>query len=155
MLRLFKTVVLYLSVLAMPLQGYAASTMLYCGPSHQHTTMAHEAAHGLPHGHANNPAADHLYQVHATVSLDSIGHASSDDAGNFASDDLGLEKKNGKLGAHDSSEHAACFVGAAIPASGLRFQPADQAIERISSKQFLSIGFVTDGPRRPPRSFLV
>lgn len=152
MLRLFKTVLLYLSMLAIPTQGFAASTLLFCGPAHQHTMTGQEANQYSARGHANNFTADHQYQLQPTVSSDSIGHASSDEAVNFASSDRGLAK-GGELGAHESSEHAACFVGAAVPASSLRFQPAEQTIVRIASKQVPDIGFVTDGPTRPPRSF--
>lgn len=151
MWRLLKTVMLYLSMLAIPAQGFAASTMLYCGPAHQHTTAGQDTDHYSVHGHANNFAADHQQQLRPSVSSDSIGHASSDEAVDFTSSDRGLAK-GGEPGAHESSEHAACSVGAAVPASRLRFQPAEQAIEAIASTQLPNIGFVTDGPTRPPRS---
>ena len=152
MSRLFKTVVLYLSMLTLPAQGFAASTMLHCGPAHQHTVTGQETNQYPAHGHANNLAADHRYQLQATVSLDSIGLASSDEAVSPASSDRGPAKA-GELAAHESSEYAACCALTAVTASSLRFPPANQAIEGIASKQFPSICFVTDGPTRPPRSF--
>src|SRR3989304_1060185 len=152
MSRLSKRIVLYLSILTLPAQGFAASTMLHCGPAHQHSVSVQETNQYPAHGHANNMAADYRYQLQPTVSLDSIGLASSDEAVSLASSNTGPPKA-GEPGAHESSEHAACSVGAAVPASSLEFQPAEQTIVPIASKQFPSICFVTDGPPRPPRSF--
>lgn len=151
MSRFLKTVVLYLSMLLIPVQGYAASTMLHCGPAHQHTPSAQEAAQGSAHGHANS--ADHRHQGEAALSPDSIAYAPIGEEPAFTAGDRGLAK-GGEAGVHDGSEHAACPVGAAVSASSLGFQPAEQTIERIAPNHFLNIAFVTDAPARPPRSFL-
>jgi hypothetical protein len=126
--RLFKIAVLYLSMLVIPAQGFAASTMLSCGPAHQHTKTAQ--------GDANSFSAHHQSLPQAVASLDPVGHATGDEEVKFS-----------------SSEHAACAMGAAVPASSVRFQPAAHAIGRIALEQFMKFGFVTDGPIRPPRSF--
>lgn len=152
MSRLFKTLVLYLSMLAIPAQGFAASTILYCGPAHQHTTTGEAIEQSLAHGHANNFAADRKRQDQAAEALNSTGHDSSREELKFTSSDRGPAKA-GELGAHESSEYAACCALAAVTASSLVFPPANQAIEGIASKHLLNIGFVTDGPRRPPRFF--
>ena len=150
MSRLFETIVLCLSLLAFSAQGFAAP--LDCGLVHQHTTTVPHTDHNSAQGHANKSSAVRHNQLQAVVSLGSIDHVSSDEAVSPANGDRG-QAKAGEPGAHESSEHAACSVGAAVPASSLKFQPAEQTIVRIASKQFPSIGFVTDGPTRPPRSF--
>lgn len=152
MSRLFKTIVLYVSMLVIPVQGFAASAMLHCGFVHQHPTAGQTADHHLARGDANRLAAHHQFRSEADVLQISVGRASSGEALNLTSSDHGLAK-SGDSGAHEGSEHAACPVGAAVPASSLRFEPARQAAERIASTQLLNIGFVTDGPIRPPRSF--
>ncbi|MGP1691484.1 MAG: hypothetical protein ACTS6O_03145 [Giesbergeria sp.] len=143
---------LYLSILSISAQGFAASTMLYCGPAHQHRMTVQETDHHSARGHADDYAADRQHRLQPAVSPVSVVHASSDEKANFTSSDRDLAK-GWESGAHEGSEHAACSVGAAVPASSLRFQPAEQAIEPVASRQLLNIGFVTDGPIRPPRSF--
>ncbi len=152
MSRLLKSVALYLLMLAIPVQGFAAATMLHCGLAHQHTTKAPEPDHPVAHGHADSFAADHQNQLRAVLSSDSISYASIDEAVIFAAVDSGLAI-GGDAGVHDSGDHAACAAGAVVAVSSLRFQPADQAIERVALKQLLNIAFVTDAPTRPPRSF--
>ncbi len=150
--HLFKTVALYLLMLAIPVQAFTATTMLHCGLAHQHTTKAQEPAHRSAQGHANNFAADQRHQLSAAVASDSTPYALIGEAVSFATGDSALAK-GGDTGTHESSEHAACSAGAVVPASSLRFQPADQAIERVASIQFLNIAFVTGAPARPPRAF--
>lgn len=152
MLRLFKTIVLYLSMLAIPAQGYAASTMLFCGPAPQGVKTAQEIGHHAAPSHVSISSARHQGHLVVAVSARSAGYASSDEKADIANSDKGLGNA-GDSDAHESSEHAACSVGAAIPASSVRFQPEEQAIEPMTSSPFRNTGFVTDGPRRPPRTF--
>lgn len=152
MLRLLKTVLLYLSMLVIPAQGYAASTMLFCGPAPQRVKTGQEFHHHSARSHVNVLPARHQAHVAPLASVDALGCASSVEAVEITSSDRG-PVTDGELAAHESSEHAACSVAAAISASGVRFQPAEQAIERIALNRFVNTDFVTDGPRRPPRSF--
>ncbi len=151
--RFLKSVALYLLMLAFPVQGFAAATMLHCGLVHQHTTKAPEPDHRPAHGHADSFAADSQNQLPAALSSDSSAYASIDEAGIFAAAGSGLALGGG-TGVHDSGDHPACVAGGVVAASNLRFQPADQAIEPFASKQILNVAFVTDAPTRPPRSFL-
>jgi len=153
MLRLFKTIGLYLLMLAIPVQGFAATTMLHCGFAHQHTPSAQEPSHVSVLGHAIGLVADQQHKMPAAASADSASYASIDAAAAFSAADNSLAK-GGDAGAHGSSEHAACHAGAIAPASSLKFQHADATIERLDSKQRLNIAFVTGAPARPPRSSL-
>ncbi|MBE0627913.1 MAG: hypothetical protein IH606_24225 [Burkholderiales bacterium] len=149
--RFLKTLVLYLSMLLIPLQGYAASTTLHCGLAHQHTQWAQETAHASAHAHAKN--ADHRHQGVAALSPESIAYAQFGAEPAFTAGDRGLAT-GGVADVHNGSEHAACPVGTAVPASTLRFQPAEQNIERAARNHFPNIAFITDAPARPPRSLL-
>ena len=153
MSRLLKSVLLYLMMLAIPAQGFAASTLLFCGPAHQRVKPAQETDHHSGHGHPYARAADHQAHVLPAVSVASVGLASIAAAGDFrnSDNDPGNAGEPSKL---SCSACAACCMGAAAPASDRKLQPAGLAIERTASTPFHYIGFVTDGPRRPPRSFL-
>lgn len=153
MSRLSKSLLLYLLMLAIPAQGFAASTLLFCGPAHQRVTTAQESDHHSGHGHSYARAADHQAHVLPAVSVDSVGLASIDAEGDSTNNDyaLGIAGEPGKL---SCSACAACCMGVAAPASDQKLQPAGLASERMAATSFRHIGFVTDGPRRPPRSFL-
>jgi hypothetical protein len=153
MSRLSKSLLLYLLMLAIPAQGFAASTLLFCGPVHQRGTTAQESDHHSGHGHSYTRAADHQAHLLPAVSVNSPGLASIDAAGDSTNSDGGLGIA-GEPGKSSCSACAACCMGVAAPATEQRLQPADPAIERTAATPFRSIGFVTDGPRRPPRSFL-
>ena len=59
MVRL-RAFLLWLMMLAVPFQGYAAAAMAFCAP--ESAQSAHD--HSL-HGHASNPDADHHHPVNA------------------------------------------------------------------------------------------
>jgi len=152
MSRFFKTVVLYLSMLTVPIQGYAASTMLFCGTAHHRSTASQGTERHSSHSHANDSAGEHQHVHPAAVFADSSGNAPGGEAVDMGGNHLSLAT-NADLGAHESSDYADCCVMAAVPVSSMGFQPAERAIERFVSAKFPNIGFVTDGPIRPPRSF--
>jgi hypothetical protein len=63
--------ILWLLLLALPAQGYAAATMMRCGPTHSSHQMPDEtshAGHDGAHttGHAAHAAAAHATAAHAT-----------------------------------------------------------------------------------------
>lgn len=112
---------------ALAFQGYAAATMLNCGPNHHpmSATTVHDAALSesvVEHQHA--ASGDHPHQDH-----------------------------------HDKvskcSVCAACCVGAALPAAALVFAPAVSSGLPTSLFSIGAVGFLTDGPDRPPRLSLV
>lgn len=155
MLRLFKTVLLYLLMLAIPAQGFAASTMLFCGPSHQRMVSAQDSARHAAHGHSGalTLVADHQDHTPSADSMDSLGHASAHEVAAPHDSDSG-PGKTGDIAKFKCSACAACCVSAAITASDLKLPLANQAFEPIASRPIPYVGFLTDGPRRPPRTFL-
>ena len=153
MSRLFKSVVLCLSMLAIPVQGFAASTMLLCGLAGQDVKTAQVTEHQFVHSHFNTLLAEHRSHAPLTVVLDSVDLAASDQGGDFTNSDNG-PGNTGEPGEVSCSACAACCTGTALMASDRKLQPAGLAIERMAPTPFRNIGFVTDGPKRPPRSFL-
>ena len=147
--RLFQTVLLYLLMLAIPAQGYAASTMLSCGPAHQRMTAAEAGDHRASGRSADVSRADRHGHALPSAFVDYAAYVSSDESTELTARAKDLEKA-ADLDEFNCSACAACCMGAAFPARGQTLQPAGQAIERIVSRPLFDIGFVTDGPRRPP-----
>lgn len=116
-----RAALMWVLLFALPFQGYAAATMLNCGPAPHRMAAAPSAAVDV-HQHA--ASGDHQHQDH-----------------------------------HDKvskcSVCAACCVGAALPAAALVFAPAMPAGVPSSFFSIGAVGFLTDGPDRPPRLFLV
>ena len=143
MWKILKTALVWLVVLAVPAQGFAASTMLFCGPMHERMTSA-AGADGSGHHHSAGTNSDHDH--HAAVSGQPASAAPADAAAD-------LEKAD-NLAKFSCSACATCCVGAALVASGSVLPLDNPADERIVSASSPNAGFVTGGPQRPPRSFL-
>ena len=133
----FKTFVLWLMMLATPIQGFAAATMMLCEPMHQQMAFAEqdESMHEM-HRHADN----------------TLGHAT----GNSASDSSNA--------AHDHDNHhsagkcnmcSACCMLVAMTAP--EFQSVSQLPISSQVIPFFSTalrGFVPESLERPPRNTL-
>jgi hypothetical protein len=136
MRTLFRSLILWLALLAVPFQGFAAATMLPCAPATNRSAAdAHgmQAADGAGHGHA-------AMHKHAAAA----GHAASDSGagqGHHASAKCGT--------------CAACCIGAAMA-------PAPTLAVASIAPQSVSIPFDAGHlptvhptlPERPPRSSL-
>lgn len=146
--RLFKTAVLYLLLLALPVQGYAASAVSGCGPGHLGLPTAQAGEAGPALGHAQAQAADHHRDLGAAPS-----EASGPIASNDANGDSGPGNAAGSEGP-GCSACAGCCLGAAVTASETNFRLAVRFVDLPDAALFRNIGFLTDGPRRPPRAFL-
>ena len=120
MQRAFRAILVWVMVIAMPLQGVAASAMVLCGPLHDGAGRAH-GAHGVQapaHGsspverHVRTHAADEAH-THAQHSAGDPAHADPeatadvDTAADFA-------PHHGK---HGCSVCASCCIALALPAS--------------------------------------
>lgn len=125
--RTLRLLVAWLMLLALPLQGWAAATMLGCGQQHAHAAAA-AAQHADHH-------ADHAHPAHAAAH----GHA---DEGAHAD------------GAGSCASCAACMVGLALPAASLALADPPVAGEPRLRAPPAPVSFVTGGPDRPPRTVL-
>ena len=138
----FRSVLMWLLLTALPVQGFAAATMLNCGPNHQQMWQASAAAEADSSVHA---AHDHH---HNAVDAD-VGEAPA--AGQPSDDGNSLAQLN-KAAKFKCSACAACCTGIALPASPLAMTPlpVDSAPQPEGSAPH--VDFVSNGPDRPPRT---
>ena len=146
----YRAALAWLLLFSLPLQGYAAATMLSCGPNHHQmwaaaATVSHHDSGEAQHDHhdAQNSAGDH----HSAASADATGDYA-------AGDDASVHHLN-KLSKFKCSACAACCVGAALPTSSLEFLSFPPAVALDHFVPTPHVGFFTDGPDRPPRLPLV
>ena len=129
---------MWLLLLALPLQGIAAATMLHCGPGH-HGMLAADAP--VAHPSAGDSSSHHGGAGHGHATMQASG--SADHPPSAA--DLSRQSK------FKCSACASCCLGVALPAAVITFAtfaPADAPAFQVRIEP---VGFFTDGPDRPPR----
>ena len=140
--------VMGLLVLALPVQGFAASTMLLCGAGH------HSAAYATDGGndHAGHPHGGVLDAVEAAAS-DVHHHAAPGAPAHGQSAGSPVSAKQAKV-IGKCSACAACCTVAVLPTAAITFTapaPGRAPVVAVLTTRF---GFFTDGPDRPPRATL-
>ena len=143
--RVVRNFVMCLLVLALPVQGFAASTMLLCGAGHHGAAQATEGGHdhashtpmGAQEGSAVSESPVHEHAAQA---------ASSHDGSSFSPLSARHAKVVGKC-----SACASCCTVAFLPTTVITFTAP--ALSRAPAVVELTthVGFFTDGPDRPPR----
>jgi hypothetical protein len=140
--RVLKTFVLWLLVAALPMQGYAASSMAGCGPSHERMV----AAMVQPHSQSQSHAAHDGMSQHASASEADVADAVLDDPG---------AEKFAELGQFKCSACAACCAAAALPAGDGSVTFPDHPPGTLMPVIVARVATLAlDGPERPPRIFL-
>jgi hypothetical protein len=134
MIRFFKTLLIWILVLALPAQAMASAVKLSCGPAHHNAPQIVLVADGHHHDGAT-----------AHSGMDSVS------SGATASADSSPTKPN----IHKSSfcsACAACCVGAAAPPSISFLTPAYSSSGLVViSPAPLVTGFIPAGLERPPK----
>ena len=126
----------WMIVALLPVQGYAAASMISCGPMHAEMAAASSMA-----SHAGGHQHDHAADGHDGASAHRHGDG---DPSTFAS-----------LGKFKCSACASCCTGTAAPApSPLSFAAPRVHGEQIPFHPASEATFVPDGLERPPRSLL-
>jgi len=146
MLRYFRIALMWLLALAVPAQGFAAASMINCGPGHHgvvqrhsHAAHAHSAEATAPHSHDDaSPFDSHMHDA----------SASATDGGSQVAKVLVVHKGS-------CNACASCCTAAALPTPVVTFDatPAPTFVVPLAPRGFAA--FLTDGPERPPRSILV
>lgn len=131
-----------LLMLALPLQGFAAATMLACGPNHHR--MAAGLA-GVDAGPQRNVTVQHAHHHAANTEHAATSAPADGSAGPTAHDLSSLSK-------FKCSACAACCMGAALPTGTLIFATFAPAALPTSLLPVAPTQFFTDGPERPPRT---
>lgn len=139
-----RTALMWLLLLALPLQGFAAATMVNCGPNHHR--MASAVTAEMPDTHEHAGAGQHHHSMEAT--------ADHHDAASNGSDAPSVHHID-KLMKFKCSACAACCMGAAMPTAAVTIKAFPPAMAPDSIVPTAHVGFVTDGPDRPPRLPLV
>jgi hypothetical protein len=148
-------------VLALPVQGFAASTMLLCGGGHhgavqaaagEHDHAAHmhkvaNPASGVAGSHADRHSSHDAASEEAHVAA---GHASQADADHHQSSANVTTAVHAKVTGKCSACSACCAV-AVLPASVIAFSAPAPSRALPVVELTTHVGFFTDGPDRPPR----
>lgn len=154
MSRIVRAFLVWVMVIAMPVQGMAASAMLFCGPSHERMMQGlvlevPAAASGHVHDHEHGgPAADHGVQAHS----DSNGPAASQAPQN--ADAVGPQGFVPHQGKFSCSACAACCSVLAIPAP-FALPEAPSPVHPLHMAPVAPVAsHQPDGLDRPPRTVL-
>ena len=134
---------MWLLALAVPAQGFAAASMLNCGPGH-HGTVSDQARTNHHHdAHGHDGAA-------ATTAGEADEHVDVASSDAEAAPAHGVHKS--KTGS--CSACASCCTVTAPPSAAPTFEaaPAPDVFQPLAPPGVAA--FLTDGPQRPPRSFL-
>ena len=146
-----RTALIWLLAAALPFQGAVAASMVACGPGHhggaavQHDVAQHQSAESAGHDHSDHdhPEAD----AASSVAIPDSATADSEAAVKTA-------PKSSSKGSSKCSVCASCCTGAALPATAIRFSPPPLGDSPFLTSGSASVVFITDGPERPPRTFL-
>lgn len=141
--RAARAILVWVMVLAMPLQGWAASMMLYCGPGHHTNGASHGSQQHAEHAHAH----DHAHAMDGQPPA----HVHADGDSDSGSDDSCLSKHPAK---GSRSACAACCAALAWPANVVPLAPAGPGgVAPVERVQPLA-SHLPETPDRPPRSTL-
>lgn len=141
--KLIKLLAVWMLVFALPMQGFAAATMMNCEKSHSHETrsLADGHNHAIHSGH--DEGVSHKPTVHEDVADATDNHATH-------------HSSSTKHACSHCCTCTVCCASTAIVASSLNV-PAQfnnsKANLAYSAPQFTS--FISAGLERPPRSILV
>lgn len=148
MKRIVRAVLLWVMVIALPVQGMAASLMTFCGPSHELMMQGGASEHhGKQVPHAHDGAEAHL----PMSAQSGIGHADAALSDGTAEDAAGLFSF---LGQFSCSACAACCSMMGLPANlSLPSQPS--SAQSVLAWLAISVqSHLPDGLDRPPRAIL-
>lgn len=134
----FRLSLTWLLLLALPLQGFAAATMINCGPNHHRMMVAAMAdtPKAQQHHHEMGVATDHHEGASNDGDAPSVHHLD-------------------KLMKFKCSACAACCMGAALPTAALSIASLPPAMTTAAFVSTPHADFLSDGLDRPPRLLLV
>jgi len=137
--RLVRFALMLLLAIALPMQGFAATTMISCSAG-QHD---HAAGHGPAHSHAG---ADERHRHSHAGEADT--HAGAVDHSPAGKTDIA------KGGVHKCSACALCCTSAAVPSQAIVFSSV-KLTDHFAPLAARSVpAFVAEGLERPPRALL-
>lgn len=140
---LVRTVLIWLLVLALPVQGAAAATMAFCGPDH------HGGGHSVVQ--PGSTAAVHAHHGDALAAHEHHADRSADVA---STDDVSGVATGGQAAQQTCSACASCCsLGAMLTEAPV--VPVTDLSPMVFTTVVPTVGaFAADGPERPPRNAL-
>jgi hypothetical protein len=146
----FRNALMWLLVAALPVQAWAAATMVNCDPSHHQMALESVAAHeAVPHAHDSGDDSMASHSGHAHGQHAHHGAAAVPDA-DVDTDHHSLQK----LGKLKCSACASCCLGVALPSPVLFFDAGVSSDTLVAGMPQAVAVFLTDGLERPPRTIL-
>ena len=146
--RIFKTWILWLLVLALPAQGYAAVSQLSCGP------LMHQTVTEVTHDTSMHHAVAHEH--HAQILPADMGMTAGQDAHADATHVQTHEYAHEQQASSTCSACAACCLSIAmLPALPDWSITTIGATPVVSAPASLFLGHIADGLKRPPKSLRV
>jgi hypothetical protein len=143
MVRSFRTLLTWLLLLAIPVQGMAAATMAFCGPSHHAGASREQPRQGASAAHVHHgsdaPGAHHH-------------RGAAPPAG--APTDAAAPATLTQADDQKCSACASCCSFSAVPSAALAVPAAALCATRFNAVVPRIDAFTADGPDRPPRSLL-
>ncbi len=136
-----RTLLVWLLVLALPAQGAAAATMVFCGAAHHGGGPARDAVSVSASGHAHHGGAEAAHAVEADVSAEAA-----------VADDAPSTLKASQAAKQKCSVCASCCSPGAILTTVPIFPATDPAPTVFTTVVPTVDAFAADGPDRPPRN---
>lgn len=136
MSKFWRIALAWLLAVALPIQGYAAQTMLLCGPANHQSSVTDDHA---AHGH------DHASMVHG----DASDHAHAAASSTAADADKSPSAKAGHAG--KCSVCSSCCNAAAITTSVVSFAVAPLDLPEVPTVKVAHDRVMVGGLDRPPR----
>jgi hypothetical protein len=131
MTRSLRTLLLWILVLALPMQGAVASTMRTCGASGAMTTL---------HVQPENEVPTNLHADHKGMHDHHVGMDHED------------ESKQNHHAKHSHSSCNACCISAAVIATGIDWSSSTRpGLDPAAAPLALFTGYIPSGLERPPR----
>ena len=153
MSRILRITLMWLLALAVPAQGFAAASMLGCGPG-QHGAADTRSHAGPMLGAPMDEHAAGMTRHSYVGGFDADKDHDHDASGSSVHGDLLKAHAGGKFTKGSCSVCASCCMACALPTEMVSFE-ATPLVDFFLPLAPRSVApFLTDGPERPPRSVL-
>lgn len=140
---LVRTLLIWLLVLAVPAQGAAAATMVFCGSNHHGTGSARAEVSAAVSKHSHHGDTEYVQEIH---SGESSTMAAADDAPAVAKVSQAAKQKCSVCA-------SCCSMGAIL--TTVPVVPATDSAPTVFTIVVPTVdAFAVDGPDRPPRNVL-
>jgi hypothetical protein len=147
--RVLKTLLLWLLVLALPMQTYAAATMFFCGTTFEHTAETVVEAATMDHATVQHGGPE----FHAPDSMHHTAHAHDAHHARHASDQAAHASHSAERQHSSCSICAVCCVGIAMMPAAIDWHPPHADAEIPLAALVVSFsGHIPPGIDRPPRT---